>query len=281
MRKMKKLVFLLMLFNVATLSLWAQKKDKIKGNRIVSKIINEIPSFKTINLDENFQIELLYSSSPEVIIETDENLHDIIEIVVNDSVLSFNFLKKITSKKKLHIQVNYTDALTKLVAQDNSTINVISTIKASNFHIIANGSSKITSNLNTNEFVLEGKDRSKIKLDLNSKIVNLKLQNNSKLDAVINNDSTYVNLQQRSNASIDGNTESISVTTDNYASFMGKNYTAKSVYATANIASTITSEVLEDITIDASGNSAINIYGNPEITVKHLLDTSKIQKKVR
>ncbi len=278
---MKKFLVLVFLIHLSAMSIYAQKSEKVKGNRIVTKVETELPSFRVIDLDESFDIKLLYGKTPSVVIETDENLHNFIEFTVNDSTLSFNFLKKITSKKRLKIQVNYNDSLNELITRGNSTINVISSVKSSNFKILSEGISKVTMTLTTNDFVLESKEKSKIFLNLNCINADLSLQNNAKLDAQINNDSTTITLQQRANAGIDGNVETIHILADNHTTFNGKNYTAKSVIAAAEISSIVTIEVVDDITIEASGNSTINIYGNPEIAVKRLVDTSKIQKKVK
>ncbi|TYA84290.1 GIN domain-containing protein [Seonamhaeicola marinus] len=278
---MKKLLSLFILINFATTSLHAQKLEKVKGNRIVSKLGTDIPSFSKIDLDEHFDIELLYAKTPSVSIETDENLHEVIEFAVIDSTLSFNFLKRITSKKRLKIQVNYDDALKELISREHASIKGISSIKTTDFKIASEGSSKISISLSATNFTLEGKDKSKVVLNLNGSVANLNLQNYAKLDAQINNDSTYVQLQQRANAGIDGNADSIEVLADNSSTLMGKNYTLKTAKVSANTSSTITLEVIDNITLEASGNSAVNIYGNPEIAVKRLVDTSKIQKKVR
>lgn len=278
---MKKLLSLFILLNLFTISLWAQKLEKIKGNRIVTKIETDISAFSTIDLDENFNIEMLYAKTPSVSIEADENLHDAIEFAVNDSVLSFNFLRKITSKKRLKIQVNYNDNLNELISRNNASIKVISSVKTPSFKIASEGSSRVSITLNTDEFILDGKDKSKVTLNLNGSIANLKLQGNAKLDAQINNDSTQVQLFQKANIGIDGNAETIEILADNNSVIMGKNYTVKSATVAANTSSTITLEIIDNISLEASGNSAINIYGNPEIAVKRLVDTSKIQKKVK
>ena len=71
------------------------------------------------------------------------------------------------------------------------------------------------------------------------------------------------------------------ITTDNNARFFGKNFTVTDAFVLAEISSDITLEMLDSITLEASGSSSINLYGNPKIIVNKLTDTSKIQKKIK
>ena len=53
----------------------------------------------------------------------------------------------------------------------------------------------------------------------------------------------------------------------------------KNCNVSCEIASDATLEVIDTITLEASGSSAVYIYNNPKIIVNKLTDTSKIQKK--
>ena len=54
----------------------AQSVEKVKGNRNVTIQQTPVNSFKTVIVDEGFEIDLVYSKEPYVEIETDENLHE-------------------------------------------------------------------------------------------------------------------------------------------------------------------------------------------------------------
>ena len=271
----------ILLFSLFVISGYSQKAEKVKGNRIVSIIETDINSFHTIDLDEDFVIEIIYNKTPSVIIEADENLHQYINFKVSDSVLSFNKTRRITSKKALRIKINYDDYLNHIIATDDSEIKSLTSMDLTNFKLSTKASSKVGLTLKTNVFDFEGLDKSRVKLNLTCDSTKLVLNGNSKLEALIYSPRIAADLYQRSDAIIEGDTDNIVIRTDNNAQFMGKNLTVKTGLIIAEISSDITLEVIDDLILEASGNSAINIYGNPKIIVNRLIDTSKIKKKVK
>lgn len=277
---MKKFIAIL-LFNLFVISGYSQNTEKVKGNRMVSIVQTDISSFHTIDLDEDFEIEIIYNKTPSIIIETDENLHEFIDFKVSDSILSFNKTKRITSKKALKIKVNYDDYLNHIIATDDSEIQSLTAMDLSNFKLNTKASSKVGLTLKTNVFTFEGLDKSKVKLNLTCDSTKLVLNGNSKLEALIYSSKIDADLYQRSDAIIEGNTDDIFIRTDNNAQFMGKNLTVKTGLVTAEISSDVTLEVIDNIALEASGNSSIYLYGNPKIIINRLTDTSKIQKKVK
>ncbi len=277
---MKKPVVIL-LFSLFVVFGYSQKAEKVKGNRMVSIVQTDISSFHTIDLDEDFDIEIIYNRTPSVIIETDQNLHEFINFKVVDSVLSFNKTRRITSKKTLKIKVNYNDYLNHIKTTDDSEIKSLMSMDLNDFKVSAKESSKVGLTLKTNIFTFEGLDKSKIKLNLTCDSTKLVLNGNCKLEALIYSTKIETDLYQRAYAVIEGDADDIFIRADNNTQFMGKNLTVKTGLVSAEISSDITLEVINDITIEASGNSSVYIYGNPKITVNRLNDTSKIQKRIK
>ena len=278
---MKRYFLVLGLTLIAFVSSFAQNPEKVKGNRIVAIQETLIDPFHTINVDEDFEIEIIYNKVPSVEIETDENLHEFIVFEVKDSVLSFNKTKKITSKKRLNIKVKYNDYLDTIETNDDGEINSLTTMELSNALLITHGSSKANLTIRTNFFNFEGSERSKVKLDLISDSTKITLNDNSKLDGLINSPELSINLRQRANVTIDGIGENFLLRGNDYSQFWGKNFTVKTCDVICEISSDATLDVLDSIIIEASGTSSIYLYNNPKITVNRLTDTTKLQKKTK
>ena len=98
---MKK--FLLPLLLLFMVSMTAQRKPKIKGNRVVTEVNGELPSFNAIVLEDNLDIVLKKSFGPGYRIEADDNLVDILKFKVEDSTLVISSFYTVTSKKKFNI----------------------------------------------------------------------------------------------------------------------------------------------------------------------------------
>ena len=73
------LPFLILLF---TISVFAQRKPKIKGNRVVTQISETLPDFNAIVLQDDLDIVLKKSFGPGYEIEADDNLIDILKFKV-------------------------------------------------------------------------------------------------------------------------------------------------------------------------------------------------------
>lgn len=260
-------------------SLVAQNVNKVKGNKNVTIQHTDINPFHTIIVDEDFDIEIIYNQVPSVIIETDENLHEFINFGVIDGVLTFDKTTKVTSKKRMNIQVNFNEELTNIKTADNGEITSFTPIDLQNCLLISEGSSKVGLEIKTNDFQLQSNGRSKIKLNLTAETAKLTLSDNSKIDALIYSSVTSVDLYQRTTANIEGETNELILKTDNYSQFNGKNFTAKICNTLNEISSDAYLEVLDTITIDASGSSSVYLYGNPKIIINRLENTSKLQKK--
>jgi len=259
----------------------AQNPDKIKGNRVVSTIITEINSFHTIALDEDFEIDLIYNKIPSVEVEADENLHEFIEFIVSDSVLYFNKLKKITSKKRLNIKVSYDDYLQFIEATNDSEINGLTPLNLNNGVLKTSGSSKIGLTIQSDTLHIETSDKAKLKLNITADTCSVNMKGTGKLEALINAPKFSAVLYERTNAVIEGNCDTADIELENNAQFQGKNFTTNNCNVICNISSDAYLEVIKNITIDATGSSAIYLYQNPQIIINSLTDTAKLQKKVK
>lgn len=278
---MKKTLIILF-FGILSFSLCsAQSIEKIKGNRNVTILQTNIEPYHTIALDEDFEIEIIFDQTPYIEIETDENLHEFIEFQVIDSVLTFNKTIKITSKKKLKIKATYNDALKHIEITDNAEILSLTTMNLDGGSLKSRGSSKAGLTIKSDNFNFDGDDKSKVKLNLSSENCAIIMSGNSKLEALINTSDITATLYQRAVANIEGSSKQAKIELDNNAELNAKNFTINTCDVICNISSNANLEVLETITIDASGASSIYLYQNPKIVINTLSGTSKLQKKVK
>lgn len=279
--KMKNTPLIIVFFLLNISLSFAQNLEKIKGDRNVSIVETTIDAFHTISLNDDFNIEIIYNNTPSVEIETDENLHDVIKFEVIDSVLTFNKTARITSKKGLHIKVAYNKSLKLIETTDNSEVLSLATMDLKHFILKAKGSSKVGLTIESDHFSFDGDDKSKVNLNVTSQNCTINMSGFSKLEALINTTQFSSNQLQRAITSIEGSCDIALLDLDNYTQFNGKNFTINTCNIICNIDSEANLEVLENITIEASGASRISLYENPKIVITKLTDTSKLQKKVK
>jgi hypothetical protein len=257
----------------------AQKKEKIKGDRNVTVKETPIDAFNKIVVNDKFKVDIIEGAEAKVFIETDDNLHDIIQFSVTDSVLNFNTTKKITSSKKMSIKVTYSNILKHIETLNDAEISSLTSINLSEVTLTNSGNSKAFLNIKTKKFKHINSDKARVKLNLEAGIATLELGENTKLEALINADSLQVDMYQRSDAKIEGEVLSLDITADNSSTFTGKNLTANTCNVVSGLNTDIYLQVKEQLAIDASGNTEIYIFDNPKITIHNFKDTAKLYKK--
>ena len=274
---MKKVLLFLVLIMVVSPAMMAQ--EKIKGDRNVTIKQTYIDDFNTIVLGGNFSIEIVYNSKPSVNIETDDNLHDIIQFDVVDGVLSFSKTARIKSKKRLNITVNYGDALQNIEIRGDGQIRSLTSMELDDASLITADNSRAYLNIRAKSFTYKSSDKSKTRLNLTADSTNIELSDNSKLDALINSKVANFDLYQRSDAVIEGSASTSLIRLDNSTNFNSPKFDVTTVDATLEDNSDLTIMANESIVISASGDSEIYLYGSPAITISKFEDTAKLQKK--
>lgn len=275
---MKNITLLLLLvFGFGTFS-FAQDSEKIKGDRNLTIEQTYIDGFKKIVVGKDFEIELYYNKKPSVEIETDGNLHEYIDIKVVDSVLTITTTQEIRAKK-LNIKVNYGDAFSDIEVNENAEIRSLTSLELNNASLKTSGSARAYLNIKANSFSFISTEKAKVKLNVTAAKVTVEISDNTKMDALINGTDVKMDLYQRASADIEGTVTNLNLRTDNNSQFNGKNLTAKTCTVLAEMDSDVYLEVIDAITIDATGASEIYLFGNPKISINSFTGTVKLQKK--
>lgn len=276
---MRKLILSIVIIGLTITSLFAQKKEKIKGDRNITVKQTQIDDFKTIVISDDFSIEMMYNDQPSVEIEADDNLHEVITFKVLDSVLTFQKTNRITSKKKLRIVVAYNKALKTIETKGNSEVRSLNTIDLSNAILNINENSRAYLNISAKTLQLTSYGKTKSRLNLSADSIKVELNDNSKLDALINCEAAKFDLYQRTNANIEGTANNTKLNLNNSANFNGSAFDIKTLKVNTEDNGDLVVKVTDSITINAVDNSKIYLYGSPKINMMTFEGTSKLQKK--
>jgi len=254
-------------------------QEKIKGDRNVTSKETQIYPFKKLVLTEKFDVVLTEDHNASIEIETDENLHEYIKFEVKDSVLSFKTTAKIVSSKKLEIKIHYTEELKEIELLENSEVSALSNINNEEFLLKTNDNSRAYLNIRSDSFKLVGNGKSKSRLNVESKEVELELNDYSNLEALVVSETLTANIYMHAKANLEGNTNQLLLNTIASSDFEGKNLTVNTCALNAEDTSDVTLNVSEGITINASGNSDVILYGNAKVNLETFTGTATLQKK--
>ena len=277
---MKKYITLLLLVLCTTVVL-AQKKEKIKGSKIVTTERREIDNFQELVIEDNLEVHLERGERAEVKIEADENLHEIISLEQYNKTLRIYTTKLASSYKKMIIRVTYTDDLNSISSKNESSLNAIQELILNKITLNAFDSSKLFINANVKTFVLQAGDKSKTELNLKSENTTIELNKNASLKALIVTNVLKVDQYQKSSATVEGNTTSAAIRLDNNASFTGNKLNTVTATITTESYTNCSLFVEKEVVIDAINKSEIQLLGTPKIEMRKFLDEAKLSKKLK
>ncbi|WP_338408612.1 DUF2807 domain-containing protein [uncultured Flavobacterium sp.] len=275
---MKKYTSLLLILLISTVAL-AQKKEKVKGSKIVTIEQKKINNFDALEVGDNIEVFLDRGEKSELKIEADDNLQSIIVIDSSSNTLRINTSKEAINYKKLIVRITYTKDLNLVISKNESVINAIQEIQLDDITFKTFDNSKLNLNVNSRNFILYSDGKSKTELNLKSENATIELSKNASLKALINAIDLKCDLYQKSKANLEGDVTNAIIRLDNNADFTANNLVLKNAELIAESFSSGSVNVNRNLNIDVSGNSEIKIYGNPKIEIKRFIDSAILIKK--
>ena len=275
---MKKSITLFTLLLLTSLT-FAQKKDKIKGSKIVTIEQKQIESFTGIEVNDNLEVMLVKGSECAIEIEADDNLHDVIDFSLSGSTLRLATLKEITSAKKLSVRITYTSDFKLIVAKNESQVTSLSDIEIDNISFRCYDYASLFLNAKTTSFSLECSDKSKVELKLKSEKATINLTKNATLKGSITAADLIFDMYQKTDATVDGTVSNLKLRLDNNATFVGKNLVILNANITSEGYTNASINVATNVSIDAAGKSEIQLYGEAKIEIKRFADSAVLMKK--
>ncbi|MEL1254940.1 DUF2807 domain-containing protein [Flavobacterium sp. DGU38] len=277
---MKKNTVLILLLLVTTFT-FAQKREKVKGTKIVTTSIKEVGDFDAIEVDDNIEVYLERGEKNEIKIEADDNLHDIIGMDLREKTLRLYTSKESTIFKKLSVRVTYTKSLTKVITKNEAIVYAIQELQLDDINFYSYDYSKLFLNVNAKKFSLTADDKSKTELNLKSDEGSLQLSKNSTIKSLVSAIKFKCDLYQKATAAIEGAAEKGSIRIDNNSVFTGSKFTIKEANFTAE--NNATGTVLAEISISlAMGDKAeVSLLGKPKIELTRFSEEVKLIKKIK
>jgi len=275
---MKKSIFAITLLLITVCS-FSQKKEKVKGSKIVTTEIKKIESFESLEVMDNLEVFLIKGNECGLEIEADDNLHDAIDAVVTGSTLRLSTLKNPFGYKKMSIRVTYTNDFKLVVTKNEATVTALADVELDNIIFKSFDYSKLFLNSKSKNISLYLDDKSKAELNSKAENTLINLLKNTSLKALITSTNMTFDMYQKSEAIVDGEVENSKFRLDNNANFSGKNLLVKNAELTCEAYTNISINAKNTISIDASGKSEIELYGDQKIDMKRFLDSAVLIKK--
>jgi len=275
---MRKIIVLgLLLLSVASIG---QKKERVKGSKIVKMEQKQIDSFESLEVEDNLEVFLVKGTECALEIEADDNLIEFVEYKLAGNNLRISTSKDLASFKKLSVRVTYTDSFKMVIAKDETNVTALSDVTLNDITFKSYDYAKLFLNAKTKSFTLMANDKSRIELNLKSDKTAIDLSKSAYVKALITTTDMKFDMYQKSSADIEGEVTDVKVRLDNNTDFNGKKLIAKNAtiettgYAKSSLA------ITNIATLDATGNSETEIYGQPiKYDLKRFTDSAELFKK--
>jgi len=274
---MKKIILICFLLIAATS--FGQKKEKVKGSKIVKLEQKEIGDFESLEVEDNLEVFLIKGSDSGLEIEADDNLIEFVDYKITGKNLRISTAKDISSYKKLSVRVTYNDKFNLVSAKDETNVTALSDITLDNITFKSYDYAKLFLNAKTKSFTLMANDKSKIELNLKSEKTAIDLSKSAYVKALISSGEMRFDMYQKSSADVEGDILDLKLRLDNNTDFTGKKLTAKNALVETAAYAKTSINISNIATIDASGNSEIELFGEPKIEVKRFTDGAMIKKR--
>jgi len=261
-----------------SLNLNAQKKEKIKGNKEVIEVFDNLYAFNEVIISDGLHINIMQSTSEGFRLKTDSNLINTIKFEVVDSVLQIYTSSKITSSKSLEIYLTCKE-LNKITLLNDAELIGQNVINGEDLLLLCFDGSKFDLDVNSKVFTLQLNNASKGKLNLRSINTAMVLNDSSFLNGSISIDNLDLTLNKKADMTIEGNCDNLNLMTSGSTDVKAKNLLATNININASNSSDIYVRASKSLSLYAKGKSNVYVYGNPEIKVEGLNDKSQIIKK--
>ncbi|MFN3941551.1 MAG: GIN domain-containing protein [Flavobacterium sp.] len=280
MKKFSYLLPILMLFLFGGITLvQAQKKEKIKGSKIVTTEIKELENFEAIEVDEKLEITLVPGDKPQLEIEADDNLQEIFQFEIVNKTLRIRTNKEASGAKKVAIRIQYTPEFKLLIAKGQVTFKALAEITVPELTVKTSTNAKVFMNAKVDQFTLVMEEKSMMELNLKASETLLELNKNATLQALIYSKNMKADFYQKANAVLEGDLENLNLRLDNSVEFIGKKLTSKNIYLKTDNVVNCSVMALEKLSLEVAGRSEVSIYGNPAIEIIKFGDDAVLRKK--
>ncbi len=273
--KMKKSIILL--FLVLPVVLISQRRPKIKGNRVVTEVREQLPPFNAIELVNNLDIQLKKSIGESYEIKADDNLVDVLKFEVIDNTLVISSFYDIISKKKLEITVSVREIQAITVKEGKVYGDVM--LEADNFFLNTFGNAQLDIDASGYVANVNAEDNSKVNLNLDVDTLNVAMRHKADGTIYAVSGANKVDLTDSASLTLEGSVETMTVDMVSNTKLKADKIEAAEVQLANKESGFARINAYRTFELKSTGNSKTHLYGNPKIVIEEFMDTSQLLKK--
>ncbi|PKQ45279.1 head GIN domain-containing protein [Confluentibacter flavum] len=216
-------------------------------------------SFNAIKATEGLDVYVTQSDTESIVVEADENLHELIITEVVDNVLKIHTKRNIGNATSKKIMVSFKN-VSSITSTSGSNVYSKNTVTAENLKLESSSGSNMTLDVDTSTLKCNTSSGSNMTLQLNTKVLECHSSSGS-------------------NIKLTGETIKLTAEASSGSNIKAGDLIAESSRANASSGSNITINTSKELIAKASSGGGINYYGNPEKVEKSDHVSGSIRKK--
>lgn len=273
---MKKFT-LLVLVLVFSVSSYSQRKPKIKGNKNVVEIREDLEPFYVIELADDLDIVIQKASQEGYALELDDNLIDVLKFKVDNGVLKISSYYNIISKRKLDITIFFRELSS--IKMMNGKISMKDVISTDHLKVQTFGTSRLELNATADIIDINMEEISSGDFNLASDSLNITLKDRIDVRLYTTGASNNIYMYENASAKVEGTTDFLMAKLYGNTSLKASNLHSNDVLLIAEDSPDVEVRALNTLQLSSKGATKTKLYGDSDITILDFLDTSRLEKE--
>ncbi len=237
-----------------------------------------IDGFNAVEIDDALEVTLGQSAQNGYTLTTDKNLQDIVQFTVKDSTLKIFTINKITSSKKLEINLDFVN-LEQITLKNDAKIKGQGRFESDVMYINAYNSSKFELDIEAEEVIVTMQRNAGGKLMTRSTNTTIVMNDRTDLNASVQAEKITVSLTKSAQLELEGYSDAVAFNLKDSSELDARKMKATSADLYTSNNSDVYVYAGKNLELYAQGKSSIYVYGDPKMEIKGLTDKSKIIKK--
>lgn len=266
-----------MVVSLISLQGFSQRKPKIKGNKNVIEVREDLVPFSAIEIVDDLDIVLQKSSQEGYALELDDNLLDVLKFKVDDGTLIISSFYNITGKKKLNITIFYQEL--NAIKMLNGKLSMKDVISTDRLSVYTTGTSRLEVNATADIIDVTMEEISSGDFNFASDSLNLIFKDRIDAKVYATGATNSIYMYKNSSAKVEGTTDNLIAKLYGGSTLKAKDLQSNNVILINEDSSTSEIRALNTFDLRSKGSAKTKLYGDSKITISEFLDTSKLEKE--
>lgn len=273
---MKKFTLLVVVLFIS-FSGYTQRKPKIKGNKNVIQVREDLAPFTAIELVDDLDIVIQKASQEGYALELDDNLLDVLKFKVDNGVLKISSFYNITSKKKLEITIFFQEL--RSIKMLNGKISMKDVISTDRLKVATFGTSRLELNATADIMDITMEEISSGDFNLASDSLNITLKDRIDVKLYTTGSSNNIYMYKNASAKLEGSADFLMAKMYGNSSLKAADLQSNDVLLISEDSPDIEIRALNTLQLSSKGGTRTKLYGEAKITILDFLDTSRLEKE--